>query len=316
MALVRPPPSRRWRVTSETGQDLGVYEGPSPADAVARMSTLGPRGRITLGPRGRQTPYWAWGKSFGLQYGRSGGYVNVSQHAREFPLGFFDPAVGSAGGAAATPAQLTGTVSLLTPSLYGGGGTLSHEGLQFTIDGVPGFGFLFVAPADAAAALLQLNAAIAPFAVAFIQPITNFLVITTTATGSGASILITAPSTALGFLGLPPIGTLVTGTDPVTPVGVVNVISNPQLGTFRGERLVIPESIAVNFSLIDIKVGNRSQLANSTALPALIFVEGGVGMNLALDTATTAMDVALQVENNAPKPLPFMAGLIGTTFVR
>jgi hypothetical protein len=310
MALYRPPPQRRWRVTSETGRDLGVFVGASPADAVTRMTTLGPRGR------GQQTPYWRWGQTFGLQYGGGSGFTRVSQHAREFPLGFFDAAVGSAGGAPATPAEVVGTVSLLTPGLYGGAGSLNAitATLIAAIDGNPPRTAILGSPpvADAAALIARINLIIAPFGVASIQPLTNFLVITSTATGSGASVLLSGTSLPLlGLIGLP-----VFGSDPVTPVGVVNVISHPQLATFRGERLVIPESIALNFSLIDIKVGNKSQLVNSTALPAVIFVEGGVGMRLALDTATTAMDVALQIENNAPTPLPFMGALFGTTFMR
>ena len=160
MALIRQPPRRRWRVTSETGQDLGIYVGSSPADAIARMTTLGPRGRSTLGPRG-QTPYWKWGQNFGLQYGRpGGGFVHVSQHGREFPLGFFDAAVGSAGGAPATPAQIVGNVSLLTPGLYMIGGSLNVISAQLIakINGVTLPPARFSSPpiADAAALITTI----------------------------------------------------------------------------------------------------------------------------------------------------------------
>ena len=94
--------------------------------------------------------------------------------------------------------------------------------------------------------------------------------------------------------------------------GAIDVISRPQI-VFRGERLVIPSgTTASSFSLIDVKVGNRSQLANSTAVPAQTFTEVSVGVRLALDTATVAMDIALVVENITSDNQTFQAALIGT----
>jgi hypothetical protein len=95
--------------------------------------------------------------------------------------------------------------------------------------------------------------------------------------------------------------------------GAIDVVSRPQL-VFRGERLVIPSGlVASSFSLIDVKVGNRSQLANSTAVPAQTFTEVAVGVRLALDTAVVAMDIALVVENITCDNQTFQAALIGTT---
>jgi len=94
--------------------------------------------------------------------------------------------------------------------------------------------------------------------------------------------------------------------------GAIDVVSRPQI-VFRGERLVIPSgTVASSFSLIDVKVGNRSQLANSTAVPAQTFTEVAVGVRLALDTATVAMDIALVVENITSDNQTFQAALIGT----
>ena len=94
--------------------------------------------------------------------------------------------------------------------------------------------------------------------------------------------------------------------------GAIDVVSRPQI-VFRGERLVIPSGLtAASFSLIDVKVGNRSQLANSTAVPAQTFTETAVGVRLALDTATVAMDIALVVENITSDNQTFQAALIGT----
>jgi hypothetical protein len=108
-----------------------------------------------------------------------------------------------------------------------------------------------------------------------------------------------------------PLGFFQSGILPV--MGAIDVVSRPQI-VFRGERLVVPSSIASFFALIDIKVGNRSQLANSTALPAQTFAENAVGVRLALDTAVVAQDIALVVENVDPAESAetFIAALIGT----
>jgi hypothetical protein len=93
--------------------------------------------------------------------------------------------------------------------------------------------------------------------------------------------------------------------------GAIDVISRPQIN-FLGNRLIIPSDIAPFFSLIDVKVGNRSQLANSTALPARVFQEDSSGVVLSLDPAVAAQDIALVVENITSDAQTFMAALIGT----
>jgi hypothetical protein len=63
---------------------------------------------------------------------------------------------------------------------------------------------------------------------------------------------------------------------------------------------------------LDIKVGNRSQLENSTAIPATTFTENAKSTKLNLDPADIAQDVALVVENVTSEHQTFMAALIGT----
>jgi hypothetical protein len=91
----------------------------------------------------------------------------------------------------------------------------------------------------------------------------------------------------------------------------VEVTSRPQI-MFRGERLVIGSRTAKYFGLIDIRVGNRSQLANSTALPGTAFLAATPKpVQLKLDTAIVAMDVTLVVVNNSRRARVFEAMLIG-----
>ncbi len=254
-------------------------------------------------PHGRPLPTYQAGQSLAFD-----GMDLVG--AREFPMGFYDPSVPPVC-FPATPAQIEGTVSLLTGTLYGAGGSLDSTALDVTIDGGAPIAIGFAVIANAAALLLAINAAIAPGAIATMDPVTDVLVVTTAATGTGASVFL--GGSALGPLGLPT--GPVTGTDVAPGVGAVSVISRSQLRSFRGERLVIPSDTASNFSLLDVKVGNRSQLANSVRIPAETFVEGAVGVRLSMATAVTAMDIALIVSNQTTAPLPFRGTLIGTTFV-
>ena len=98
-----------------------------------------------------------------------------------------------------------------------------------------------------------------------------------------------------------------------------NVVSRPQV-IFRGERLVVPtsassggSSIAAGFTLVDIKVGNRSQLAAATSGVSLqAFIETAVGVRLALDTAAVAQDVTIIVNNIQAAAATFSAIIFGT----
>jgi hypothetical protein len=99
-----------------------------------------------------------------------------------------------------------------------------------------------------------------------------------------------------------------------------NVTSRPQV-LFRGERLVISDSPAWPggssqtdaFQVLDIKVGNRSQLVEATGLPARAFAENAVGVRLSLDTASIAQDVVIAVQNVDTTSATFRAVIFGTT---
>jgi hypothetical protein len=245
----------------------------------------------------------------GATLDRLGRRTPRSLSAREFPLGFLNPSVPPIC-TPPLPAVMTGTASLLNPGLYGPGGTLVGKALTFTINGgAPVIVHFVVAPPDVATVLADINAIIAPAAMA--TDVDNVLVITTTATGSGASLLVTG--TGVPILGLPVL--LVTGTDLTPGQGSVAIVSQSQLRAFRGERLVIPAEISDSFALLDIKIGNRSQFANSMSMPASTFIEGAVGVRLQLDTAEVAQDIALIVQNLTSAPLAFRATMIGSTFV-
>src|SRR5271155_4321399 len=72
---------RLWQVKDEAGRDIGLFEGVSADDAVARM-------RTTLGPKG-SADYTPWTRGFGIPFGRPIVQRRTTQlipSAREFPL--------------------------------------------------------------------------------------------------------------------------------------------------------------------------------------------------------------------------------------
>jgi hypothetical protein len=111
-----------------------------------------------------------------------------------------------------------------------------------------------------------------------------------------------------------------------TNIGVgtnFNVTNRPQV-LFRSERLVIPDSPAYpnqsgatqadSFDVLDIKVGNRSQLVSGeAALPGRAFAENAVGVRLAMDTASIAQDIIVAVLNTDVASATFRAIIFGTS---
>lgn len=91
----------------------------------------------------------------------------------------------------------------------------------------------------------------------------------------------------------------------------VDVIRFPQV-VFRGERLFVPSTIAPNFDIVSITIGNRPQFAAAGATPAEIFSEVSINNELGLDTAQPGVQVILQVTNrDAQEAQEFRAVIIG-----
>jgi hypothetical protein len=99
----------------------------------------------------------------------------------------------------------------------------------------------------------------------------------------------------------------------ILPNTSAQITSRPQNVAFRPERILIggkPEDWVVN----DIKVGNRSQLAQNGSLPGDMFSETSTLRAYALDTVQTAMDFIMIVTyvGDAANGAPFLCGAIGT----
>lgn len=90
------------------------------------------------------------------------------------------------------------------------------------------------------------------------------------------------------------------------------VTSQPQT-VFRCERLIVPTSIAPSVLIVDVKIGNRSQLNNSTNLPGAVFAENAVGVSLRWDTAQISQVIAITATNTITTAgIRFVAAMLGT----
>ena len=96
----------------------------------------------------------------------------------------------------------------------------------------------------------------------------------------------------------------------IPALGSAIITANPQT-LFRAKRLSVPGSIASDFTIDDIKVGNRSMLPAVGSIPAETFSNLSVGVRLKLTTAQVTMQISLSVTNISGAPTRFRATMIG-----
>lgn len=87
------------------------------------------------------------------------------------------------------------------------------------------------------------------------------------------------------------------GSTSVSSSSSANLTTAPQTW-FRPDRLVIPSGQSANFSVTDIKIGNRSQLLNVNSIPATMFDQTAVDSMVTFDTADPAVTITVSVTNN------------------
>lgn len=106
---------------------------------------------------------------------------------------------------------------------------------------------------------------------------------------------------------------LILGFDSVTTIaaGASAIITQRPQVLFQPSRVVVPSSIAPSFLINDLKIGKNSQFTASGSLPAAVFSELSVGVALAMDAATVAQDISLNVTNTSAGALRFTAAMIG-----
>lgn len=100
-------------------------------------------------------------------------------------------------------------------------------------------------------------------------------------------------------------------TSTVAAGSSATITARPQTIAFKPQRLLIPATIAPDFTVEDIKVGNKSQLAQSGSLPAEAFVQGAFDAMLDMDTVQTSQDFVLQLTNISGAARTFRAAVFG-----
>jgi hypothetical protein len=132
--------------------------------------------------------------------------------------------------------------------------------------------------------------------------------------------LINAPDPTLASRQVLPMNT---GTTPV-PIGLTaQITSRPQRVAFRPERVFVSAAdtggsgSAANWIINDITIGNRSQFAQSGALPGDMFATQAIDSFVTFETAQTAMDVVMIVtyQGATEGGTPFYGSIIGTAAI-
>jgi hypothetical protein len=100
-------------------------------------------------------------------------------------------------------------------------------------------------------------------------------------------------------------------TGAVAAGAIAQITARPQNLAFKPQRIVIPSTIAPDFLISDIKVGNVSQLVQSGTLPAEAFTQQLFDGMMEMDTVQTSQDFVLQVQNIAGAPRNFNAAVYG-----
>lgn len=80
---------------------------------------------------------------------------------------------------------------------------------------------------------------------------------------------------------------------------------------FRPRRIVIPSDIAGSLLVNDFKVGKNSMFPSQDPIPARVFTETAVGVDLHLDTAAVSQLISLSIENTSGASVTFNAAVIG-----
>jgi hypothetical protein len=102
----------------------------------------------------------------------------------------------------------------------------------------------------------------------------------------------------------------------IFPNTSAQITSRPQAAAFRPERIIIgnrPNEWIIN----DVKVGNRSQFAQSGDVPGEMFAATTIDGYVSMETVQTAMDFVMVVTfiGDSQEGSPFVCGVLGTAAV-
>lgn len=97
------------------------------------------------------------------------------------------------------------------------------------------------------------------------------------------------------------------------PASTTALVPAAPQNLFRAERLVIPSDIAFDIGVVDVKVGNQSQLVQSVEVPAAMFSEVAIDTHVHFDTAEVGNQISIQARNKLTSgPVDFTAAMVGS----
>jgi len=97
----------------------------------------------------------------------------------------------------------------------------------------------------------------------------------------------------------------------IAAAATATVTARPQDIAFKPERLIIPTTLAPDFLIVDIKVGNRSQFTQSGNVPGEAFLPNSDDAMVDFDTLQTSQDFIMIVQNISGAARTFRAALFG-----
>jgi hypothetical protein len=99
-------------------------------------------------------------------------------------------------------------------------------------------------------------------------------------------------------------------TDLIASGVSVTVRTQPQV-IYTPERLIVPVTVAPDWSVADVKIGVRSQLGSLEALPAEMFLPDATFSSLVFETAQPSMFISIIANNKSTGDKKFEAGMYG-----
>lgn len=103
------------------------------------------------------------------------------------------------------------------------------------------------------------------------------------------------------------------GTTSVASLASSSITSRPQTIAFKPQRLVIPATIAPDFTVDSILVGVQPQAVQNGSAPAEAFVANAVDCQLDCDTVQTSQDLVVVVTNISGSTRNFRGTFFGVS---
>lgn len=97
---------------------------------------------------------------------------------------------------------------------------------------------------------------------------------------------------------------------PIAAGANANVTAQPQ-DTFSPRKVIVPATVAPNFEIQDLRIGNISQFSSIDPVPAEAFIPDSVATDVRFDTAQISQQINFNVNNISAAASTFRAAING-----